>query len=79
MCWCWRWFSPLLWRVLTLGKSVASRMRRLRKAIKRGKNYYGFCMFCHGKNGKGTVLDKGGRWLRLLLDPREFWGEKTLC
>jgi hypothetical protein len=41
----------------------------IKKSYKKGKNYCGFCMICHGNNGKGTVLDKGGgdgstsRWI----------------
>lgn len=42
------------------GEPPAAEGEAFRKSYATGKNFYGFCMFCHAKNGKGTALE-GGR------------------
>jgi mono/diheme cytochrome c family protein len=47
-----------------------------KKSYKKGKNYFGFCMFCHASNGKGTVLDQGGTMAPPLAGSPRVLGDK---
>ena len=49
-----------------------------KKSYKRGKNYYGFCMFCHGRDGKGTRLDAGGTMAPPLAGSPRVLGPKEV-
>lgn len=49
-----------------------------KKSYKKGKNYYGFCMFCHGRDGKGTRLDEGGTMTPPLAGSPRVLGPKEV-
>lgn len=49
-----------------------------KKSYKTGKNYYGFCMFCHGRDGKGTRLDEGGTMAPPLAGSPRVLGPKEI-
>ena len=48
------------------------------KSYKVGKNYYGFCMFCHAKNGKGTAMGDGTTMAPPLAGSKRVLGSKEV-
>lgn len=70
---------PLSALISVAGEAPIEPDEAFKKSYKKGKNYYGFCMFCHGSNGKGTVLDKGGTMAPPLAgSPRVLGNEEAL-
>ena len=49
-----------------------------KKSIKTGKNYYGYCMFCHARDGKGTRLPEGGTMAPPLVGSKRVLGDKEI-
>lgn len=49
-----------------------------RKSYETGKNYYGFCMFCHAKDGKGTPLGDGRTMAPPLAGSKRVLGNKEV-
>ena len=49
-----------------------------RESYKTGKNYYGFCMFCHARNGKGTPLPNGSTMAPPLVASKRVLGSKEV-
>ena len=48
------------------------------KSYKTGRNYYGFCMFCHARNGRGTPLPEGGTMAPPLVGSKRVLGSKEV-
>ena len=49
-----------------------------KKSYDIGKNYYGFCMYCHARNGMGTALEKGGTLAPPLAGSPRVLGNKGI-
>lgn len=49
-----------------------------KKSYEVGRNYYGFCMYCHARNGKGTVLEHGGTLAPPLAGSPRVLGSKEI-
>mgnify|MGYP001825016821 FL=1 len=59
-------------------EGVAGDRAAFRKSYETGKNYYGFCMFCHAKDGKGTPLGDGRTMAPPLAGSKRVVGNKEI-